>query len=234
MSNTFKGLPVELFEFLQELADNNNRDWFTANKPRYKEIVVEPICDFIDALRPQIQQVSTSFVVDSRPHGGSMFRIYRDTRFSKDKTPYKEHVGCQFRHIAGKDAHAPGFYVHISPMEIFFGGGVWRPPNPVLDKVRNTIVDNPERWANIIGNKTFKRRFGGIRGDGLKRPPRGYSADHPHIVDLKRKSFFALQEVSPDLATSGKLVTEVGRAFTAVSPMMEFITRSLELPYTRR
>ena len=106
MANSFQGFPKETFAFLEQLANNNNREWFNANKTRYKSVVVAPVMDFINAIRPGLQAVSPYYVADSRPHGGSMFRIYKDTRFSRDKRPYKEHVGCQFRHSAGKDAHA--------------------------------------------------------------------------------------------------------------------------------
>jgi len=231
MSNSFPGFPEELFQFLRVLAANNNREWFNENKMRYRKVVVTPVTDFIEAIRPRVEKISKHYTVDSRPHGGSMFRIYRDTRFSKDKTPYKEHVGCQFRHEAGKDAHAAGFYVHLAPDEILFGGGVWNPPNPVLGKIRDAIVDNPNSWKKIVSNKTFKKRFGGVHGDGLQRPPRGFAADHPHIEDLKRKTFFAMQSVDPELALSPQFITEVTGAFKAASPLMEFLTTSLELPY---
>lgn len=231
MKNTFPGFPKEMFQFLDELASNNNRDWFNANKDRYRSAVVTPVGDFIEAIRPKIEKISPHYIVDSRPHGGSMFRIYRDTRFSKDKTPYKEHVGCQFRHEAGKDAHAPGFYVHLATDEILFGGGVWNPPSPVLGKIRDSIVDNANSWKIIKTNKTFIKRFNGIRGDGLKRPPRGYDPEHQHIEDLKRKTFFAMQPASLELAMSPEFITEVTRAFKAASPLMEFLTTSLELPY---
>ena len=231
MTKSFPGFPHKLFQFLEDLAKNNNRDWFNENKERYRNVVVTPVIDFIDAMRPRMQAISPHYVVDSRPHGGSMFRIYRDTRFSKNKQPYKEHVGCQFRHKAGKDAHAPGFYVHLAPDEILFGGGVWNPPNPVLGKIRDAIVDNPNSWKTIKTNRTFIKRFGGFHGDGLQRPPRGYAADHPHIDDLKRKTFFAMQTANLELAMAPEFVTEVTRAFKASSPLMEFLTTSLELPY---
>lgn len=234
MAQSFTGFPKDTFKFLRQLAKNNERDWFNANKDRYRSSVVEPVCDFIIAMGPRLEKISAHYVADPRPHGGSMFRIYRDTRFSNDKRPYKEHIGCQFRHVAGKDAHAPGFYVHIAPNEIFFGGGVWRPPNPILHKIRSAIVEKPESWARIINNKTLKRRFGGVKGDGLKRPPRGFDPTHPYLEDLKRKTFFVLQYVDPGLALTPKFIKEVERAFITASPLMEFVTTALELPYASR
>lgn len=230
-NDAFPGFPEDLFLFLRDLAANNNRDWFNAHKDRYHASIVDPVCDFIEAMRPQLQQISPHYIADSRPHGGSMFRIYRDARFSRDKRPYKENVGCQFRHEAGKDAHAAGFYVHLASDVIFFGGGVWMPPAPVLGRIRDAIVEQPERWNRITRNRTFIKRFGGVHGDGLKRPPRGYAADHPCLEDLKRKTFFARQAGSRELATSPDFINEVTRAFRAASPFMAFLAAALELPF---
>ena len=234
MGNKFRGFPKELFQFLRELSKNNQREWFQEHKSVYREFVVDPVCEFIAAMAPRLQKVSECFVADPRPNGGSMFRIYRDTRFSGDKRPYKENVGCHFRHMAGKDAHAPGFYVHLESQRIFFGGGVWMPPNPVLDKIRDAIVEEPSAWASIVQNKAFMRRFGSVTGDGLKRPPRGYAADHPFVEDLKRKSFYVIQEVEESVAQTPQFIVEVEKAFMATRPLMQFLTTALELPFERK
>ena len=231
MANSFQGFPKEMFTFLEQLANNNNREWFNANKAQYKSEVVAPVMDFIDAIRPRLSNISRYYVADSRPHGGSMFRIYKDTRFSKDKRPYKEHVGCQFRHSAGKDAHAPGFYVHLSPNEVFFGAGIWRPPNPILDKIRTAIVEKPAKWSTVINDKAIQKHFGGITGDGLKRPPRGYPADHPYIEDLKRKSFIAMRQADPELVMTPRFIKEVEKSFSISSPLVEFVTNALGLRF---
>jgi uncharacterized protein (TIGR02453 family) len=230
-NDAFPGFPDDLFLYLHDLAENNHRDWFNSNKERYGASVVDPVCDFIEAMRPRLQQISTHFVVDSRPHGGSMFRIYRDARYVKDKRPYKENVACQFRHEAGRDAHAAGFYVHLANDGIFFGGGVWMPPPPVLGRIRDAIAEQPQRWISITRNKRFSQRFGGVHGESLKRPPRGYAADHPCIEDLKRKTFFARQAGSRELAMSPEFINEVTRAFKAASPFMAFLSDALELPF---
>jgi len=233
MSTQFSGFPKELFTFMRQLAKNNNREWFHANKTRYHEFIVEPMSDFIQAMAYRFDKMAIRFVADPRPHGGSMFRIYRDTRFSKDKRPYKQHVSCHFRHEAGKDAHAPGFYVHLEPGSVFFGGGIWMPPNPVLENIRNTIVENPNAWKRIISNATFKKRFGGVEGDGLKRPPRGFDKEHPFVEDLKRKSFFVIQDVDPALAMTPQFIQEVERAFKTASPLMKYLLFANGLPFER-
>ena len=233
VDDSFPGFPKDFIKFLKDLKKNNRRDWFLENKPRYKKSIVEPICDFVVAMAPRLEKVSNCYIADARPHGGSMFRIYRDVRFSKDKRPYKEHAACHFRHEAGKNAHAPGFYIHFEPKEIMIGGGIWMPPNPNLDKIRQTIVDKPEQWKKIISNKTFKKYFSEISGGGLKRPPRGFDKDHPLIEDLKRKSFFAMHAVDEKLLYTPQFITEVERTFKALSPLLEYLTLALDLPYSR-
>ena len=231
MKDEFKGFPSDLFTFLKELKRNNRRDWFEANKSRYKESVVAPMCAFITAMDARLANVSDCFIADSRPHGGSMFRIYRDTRFSKDKSPYKTHAAVHFRHMSGKDAHAPGFYMHFEPGEVFFGGGIWMPDGPVLRQVRDAIANDPAGWKKATRSPAFRKRFGDVQGDSLKRPPQGYPPDHPLIDDLKRKSFFAVQDVKPSLALTPAFTAEVEKAFVALRPMMRFLTEALELSF---
>ena len=159
-----------------------------------------------------------------------MFRIYRDARFSRDKSPYKTHAACQFRHEAGRDAHAPGFYLHIETGRISIGGGIWRPPSKHLGMIREFIADNPSAWEKLIKSSAAKK-MDGIKGDSLKRPPRGYSPDARHIEDLKRKSFFLMTEFDADLALSPELVSESARVFRHVAKLNHFVTDALELPF---
>jgi uncharacterized protein (TIGR02453 family) len=159
-----------------------------------------------------------------------MFRIYRDTRFSADKTPYKTHAACHFRHEAGRDANAPGFYAHFATDTLMFGGGVWRPPSNRLAQIREAIVDNPSAWAKLTRAKPVKVR-GGIQGERLKRPPRGFDPEHPHIEDLKLKSFYVMAAVEPKLARSPDLPREVAGAFRAAAPLSRFICHALDLPF---
>jgi uncharacterized protein (TIGR02453 family) len=232
MASKFEGFPNETFKFLKDLKKNNDRDWFNANKQRYKDFVVAPMVSFIEAMDGRLAKVSDCFVADPRPNGGSMFRIYRDTRFSHDKTPYKEHIACHFRHMAGKDAHAPGFYVHLEPTEVFFGGGVWHAENAVVNQIRQAIVDDPDGWKAATRKKSFRDRFGGMSdGDMLKRPPQGFDADHPFIEDIKRKDFFGIQTVKPQLARTPKFIDEVTGAFVALKPLMEFLTVAVGLSF---
>jgi uncharacterized protein (TIGR02453 family) len=231
MTSRFDGFPNQTFKFLRDLKKNNDRDWFNANKARYKDYVVAPMVSFIEAMDGRLAKVSDCFVADPRPNGGSMFRIYRDTRFSNDKTPYKEHIACHFRHMAGKDAHAPGFYVHLENEQVFFGGGIWHAENAVLNQIRQAIVDDPDGWKAATRKKAFRERFGGLEGDSLKRPPQGFDPDHPFIDDIKRKDFFGIQSVKPQVARTPEFVDEVTKAFVALKPLMEFLTVAVGLSF---
>lgn len=226
----FNGFPKDFFTFFETLERNNNREWFAANKNRYFESVVNPISEFIVCMAPLLSEISTHYIADPKPHGGSMFRIYRDTRFSKDKTPYKTHAGVQFRHEAGKNAHAPGFYVHLACDGLFFGGGIWQPPGPQLSRIRDFIADNARSWARIT-NATKVKEAGGIKGESLKRPPRGFDAEHVHIEDLKRKSFYVMTEVPASHGLEPGFTQEVAEGFRRAAPLNRFITSALDLPF---
>ena len=230
-TNSFRGFPSDFFAFFRELKDNNERSWFEANKERFKASVQAPMSDFIAAIAAPLARVSKEFIADPRPNGGSMFRIYRDIRFSKDKRPYKEHGACQFRHRLGRDVHAPGFYVHFAPDEVFFGGGLWMPEADALFKVRSRIATKTPAWKKIAAGNDFARRFGGIEGDSLMRPPKGFDPAHPAIADLKRKSFHVMQVSSEKAAQSARFVDEVAAAFKASSPLMRFLCDALGVAF---
>jgi len=225
MTDKFTGFDQDFWQFFSQLKQNNNRDWFADNKARYQDKVVAPISAFIAAIGPGLKQISPHYNADPRPNKGSMFRIYRDVRFSKDKRPYKEHAAAQFRHRMGRDVHAPGFYVHLEAGNIRYGGGIWGPPGDVLRKIRERIADKPGKWQIVLDDSDIQDQFGGIRGDSLKRPPRDFDADSPHIGDIKRKSFFAMKAASNmDVAGTAAFVGEVIETFEAATPLMHFIS----------
>ena len=226
----FKGFPSAFFAFFPELKANNDRGWFEANKTRFRETVQAPMSDFITAMTPHLLRVSKDFVADPRPNGGSMFRIHRDIRFSRDKRPYKEHGACQFRHRLGRDVHAPGFYVHLAPKEVFVGGGLWMPVPDALLKIRSAIAAKPAQWKKIVSNKRFVSAFGGVEGEQLQRPPRGFDANHPFIADIRRKSFVVGRDSSEAQARSPRFVAETAESFAAAAPFMRFLCSALSVP----
>ena len=229
--STFEGFPPGLHQFFVELRANNDRDWFNANKPRYIRDVREPVRAFIDAIRPRLAAISPSYRADSKTNGGSMFRIYRDIRFAKDKRPYKEHAACQFRHLSALDAHAPGFYVHLAPHDVRIGGGIWRPPAKVLHRIREGIVENPINWAMVKDEPTFDGLFEGLEaGDPLRRVPRGFDPESIHAEDLKRRTLFLIRDVDPASIEQSSFIDAVDETFQAAAPLMRFICEALELP----
>ena len=231
MQTTFSGFGAPFFDFFEELKHHNNRAWFQDHKAAYERDVVAQMLAFIEAMGPRLSEISEQYTAIAKKSGGSMFRIYRDIRFSRDKTPYKTHAACQFRHVMGRDAHAPGFYVHLEPDRIAVGGGIWQPPSRYLTRIRETIADSPAAWGKIIGDSELTRRFGGIHGDCLKRAPRGYDPSHPHIADLRRKSFFLMQPIGREAAALPSFVDETAAAFRAADPLMRFICHALDLPF---
>ena len=136
----------ELFAFLRDLAANNDREWFTANKARYVAEVQEPALAFVEDVGVRLPELSRHFVADARTTGGSLFRIHRDVRFSKDKSPYKTNIGIQFRHARSRDVHAPGFYLNLEPDRVFMACGSWRPDRDTLHAFRTAIAAKPGRW----------------------------------------------------------------------------------------
>ena len=218
------------FAFLEELAANNRRDWFQENKERFEEVVKDPALAFISDFGPHLAEVSRHFRADPRPVGGSLFRIYRDVRFSKDKSPYKTHVGIHFRHESSKDAHAPGYYLHLGPAGSFAGVGIWRPDAASLQRIRDAIVERPARWRSIFSSERFTARFA-MAGESLQRAPRGYDPEHPLIEDLKRKDFHAGVELGRDEVGATDFLERFARIAADGRPLARFLCEALAVPF---
>jgi uncharacterized protein (TIGR02453 family) len=216
----------ELFRFLKQVKRHNNRDWFLANKARYQADVRDPCLRFITDFAPHLQGIAPRFAAVPKPTGGSLFRIYRDTRFSADKSPYKTHVGMHFPHkLAGRDVHAPGWYLHLQPGASFAAAGLWHPDGPTLRKVRDAIVQQPKMWRAI--HRAGLR----IEGDALVSPPRGYDREHPFIDDLKRKDFVTSITFSDVRVQSSLFLEEFARACRRMRVLVEFLTEAVGLPF---
>jgi len=221
-------LSPALFRFVGELAANNDRDWFAANKERYEREVREPALAFVTAFGPYLEGISAHFVADARKVGGSLFRIHRDTRFSKDKSPYKTHTGIQFRHERARDAHTPGFYLHLEPRRVFVGVGIWRPPTADARSIRAGIDADPEGWRRAAHGRRFRGSFE-LAGESLKRPPAGFAADHPLLEDLKRKDFIATARLTQRQVTAPDFVERFADLCRTGKPYVAFLCDSLGL-----
>ena len=192
--------------------------------------MLTPALDFINAMEPRLEKISPYFTAIGKRTGGSLMRVYRDTRFSKNKTPYKTNIGIQFRHELGKDVHAPGFFLHIQPKNCFLGTGIWRPDYDTLTAIRTSITEKPGVWKRARDNKRFTQQFR-FGGNQLKRPPRGYAANHPYIEDLKRKDFIAVSEFSIGKIHSKHFVDEVAMRYATAKPFMKFLCSTLSLQF---
>ena len=220
----------ETFKFLTQLKKNNNRDWFNKNKDRYEALVREPSLEFIESAAAPLKKISEHFVAIPKKMGGSLMRVYRDTRFSKDKTPYKTNIGIHFRHEFGKNVHAPGYYLHIAPGETFLGLGIWHPDSDALKKIRSYMQEEPTRWKRAINAKTFKDTFE-LAGASLKKAPLGIEKDHPMIDDLKRKDFIGVTTLGEDTILSNDLLKTVSEHFKKGNNLMRFLCDALRVPF---
>ncbi len=227
----FQGFDNKFFKFFEELQDNNSREWFNNNKNRYEDHIVTPLLAFIEDMQEPLGKVSKNFVANPKKLGGSMFRIYRDVRFSKDKRPYKEHGACQFRHVAGKDAHAPGFYVHLEPGNILVGGGIWKPPSDKLKEIRLAIASDKAGWSRVKDDKRLNSTFKSVNGESLTRPPRGFDPEHPHIDDIKRTTFFVMKPFTKSQISKPDFVDTAANTFKSASPLMKFLCRAVGADY---
>ncbi len=217
-------------KFLKELDQNNNREWFADNKQRYEDEVRTPALNYIESMTASMAKISPFFVVSAKKVGGSLMRVHKDIRFSKDKTPYKTNIGIQFRHARGKDVHAPGFYLHIEPNDVFVAAGIWRPESSTLLNVRTLIDEYPAEWKKLSKQVTNKAGFE-FGGTSLKRPPKGFDKEHPLLEDLKRKDFIAIHNLKLNDLYDKDFNKQTAKLFKAVSPLVKFVCEADDLAF---
>ena len=220
----------KLFTFLRQLKKNNDRKWFTENKPRYQSDVLHPAVELVAELEKPLAKAAPMLEVFPKAHNGSVMRIYRDTRFGKDKTPYKTNVGISVRHQAAKDIHAPGVYIHLDPEECFVGAGCWRPESSVLAAIRAAIDADPKAWKRARDNKAFQAVYD-LSGESLKTSPRDYSKDHPMIEDLRCIDFIAVAPMKPKDFSDDKIVSTIINKIKKAKPLMTFLCDAIDVPY---
>jgi len=219
-------LTSELFSYMRDLKRHNDRDWFLANKARYERAVRAPALQFIADFEPHLRKISKEFLAIARPVGGSLFRIQRDIRFSKDKSPYKDHVGIRFLHKDAKNVHAPVFYLHLQPKGSFAGFGVWHPEPPALAKIRQAIVDDSSGFRKVVDAAAFRKRFN-RDGDSLKRPPRGFDPEHPLVEELKRKDHVGTCPLTDKDIVAAGFDRRLAQIFQAAIPFQRYLCRAL-------
>ena len=214
------------FKFLKDLKANNNREWFAANKPRYETAKAE-FEEFIANLYAKIKTFDASIgEIDPKK---TIFRIYRDVRFSKNKEPYKTNFGAHIHPGEKQAVHSvAGYYIHIEPGgKSMLAGGAYLPQGPWLKAIRQEIDFNGKEFKKIITAKSFKTFFE-LEGEKLKRPPQGYDAEHPDIELLKQKSFLAVHHPTDKLVQSADFLKHCQKTFKALYPFDQFLNRALD------
>lgn len=224
----FQGFPKDGMLFLNQLKKNNNRSWFQKHKEEYEHNVRFPMQCLIASLAREMADVAPEIEFNPKR---SIFRIYRDVRFSKNKSPYKTNIAASFdqRGRNKSPVETPGLYVGIEPGSIFIGGGLYMPTGDQLKAIRKSIVDHPDGYLEIVTDRRFKKQFGNVQGEKLQKAPLGYPKDHPLIEHLKHKQFFVGKEYEDESAClkSGFLGTVV-KVFSDTMPLVRWLTSALK------
>lgn len=226
----FSHFDPSIFDYLKKLEANNNKDWFNDHKQEYEDLVRTPTLNFITEMQSWIKLISPHYEAIPKKMGGSMMRVYRDVRFSKDKSPYKTNVGIQFRHEIGKDVHAPGFYIHIEPGKVFLGAGAWSPASQELKAIRDLMVAKPGPYEDAVNHKPMLENFE-LQGSKLTRPPKGFDKENPLIEEIKRKDFIAVAEFSDNYILEPDLPQRVAKLMGTTQPFMRFLCEALKLRF---
>lgn len=220
----------EAFEFLRQLAANNERSWFEPRKLEFQELCRDPALRLIDALEQPLAAISPHFLASNKAVGGSLFRIYRDVRFAHDKTPYKPWLGIRFKHVSDRSgALAPLLYVHLGPQQCFAGGGLWHPAAPILNRVRNFIAANPQALQDLLADPEFQNyRMG---GESAARAPRGFDPAHPLIEMIKRKDFVAMRDFDAAVVCGPDAVSTIAGYLRGAAALVDYLCATLDLEF---
>jgi uncharacterized protein (TIGR02453 family) len=238
-SDRFTAIRPAALRFLSGLKRRNTKPWFEANRAVYETEVRAPLKALVEEVDVHLARVAPEIVGDPRR---SLFRINRDVRFSRDKSPYKTNAACWFYHqdagrgVGGEASGGAGFYFHFSPTEIFMGGGIWMPPRPTLGKIRERLAEEVEQFERIVLAPAFRRRFGRLDDEAmLKRMPRGYAEDHPAARWLRYQSFTVGRELSRREFHSPRLPQLLARDFAALTPFVRWLNHAVGFaPMTER
>ncbi len=224
MKHVFQGFSREGIAFLRDLKNNNDREWFTPRKSVYEEQLRLPMIELVRAVHGEMLRFAPEYVGEPAK---CVFRIYRDTRFAKDKTPYKTHIAASLGRNGLEKNRGAIYYFSISPEEVEIAGGVYHPEPDVLLAVRRHIARHPEAFRATFGSPKLKKLLGDLQGESAARAPKGFDPEHRAIDLLKRKMYCFFISLDPALATTPRLLGEIAKRFEAMAPFMEFLNRPL-------
>ena len=224
MPSGFPGFPAEMMQFLRGLKRNNRREWFQPRKHLYDQHVKEPMLQLVDALNAELAKFAPEFVTDPKK---AVFRIYRDTRFSPDKTPYKTHVAASFSRRGSDGLGTGGFYFHIAENQIEVAGGVYHPEPSTMLQIRTHIAASHQELRKILGDKKTRKLFRDLHGSELSRAPKGFDPAHPALDLIKKKDWYLDGSVDTAHVTTPLLLREIAERFRAMVPLIEYLNRPL-------
>ncbi len=222
MRSGFPGFPAEGLAFFAALQRNNRREWFQPRKAIFEEKLKQPMRELVGAVNTAMRRFAPDYATDPDK---AIYRIYRDTRFSKDKTPYKDHIAASFSRRG--DKAGAGFYFAVSHKEVAIGGGLYMPEAEALLAIRQHLAERHEEFRKIAGARAVRRLFVEVQGEQLTRVPKGYCSDHPAADLLRFKQYLLYVELPPELATTPAVYTEVVKHFRAMTPFVEFLNARL-------
>ena len=224
MSTPITCLSTDALAFLRALKRNNRREWFKPRKEKYEQLVRTPMVGFIERLATDLRAFAPDLIASPKV---SLYRIYRDTRFSENKTPYKTHVAAVFPCRTLPKHQGAGLYFHVSPDEVWIGGGMYAPDTSQIQAVREHIARNVRRLRTIVESPSFRRTVGRLEGERLQRVPRGFPKDHEAAEYLRFRQFLAGAEFPPAFATKPRFYATVVKVFREVSPLVRFLNEPL-------
>ncbi len=220
MATVFSGFPPEAMQFFRGLARNNNRDWFLPRKNIFEEKVKQPMRELVAAVNAGMQRYAPDHVTEPEK---AIYRFYRDTRFSKDKTPYKDHIAATFPRRGLSRHEGAGYYFAVSHKEVAIGGGVYMPMPETLRAIREHIAGRPAEFRRLLSGAATKKLYGAVQGEQLSRVPKGFPPDHPAADLLRYKQFLFYVELPPDLAGSREIAGAITQHFRAISGFVDFL-----------
>jgi uncharacterized protein (TIGR02453 family) len=220
----FPGFPESSLKFLKQLRRHNNREWFASNKSTYEQSVKTPLQELVSALAIELHPFAPDVTVDPAK---SIYRIYRDVRFSPDKSPYKTHVAAIFPVRGLPKNSGPGLYFHFSADEVLVAGGVYAPGTSELRSIREYIAGHHSKLTGVLQDRRFRKVFAGLEGEQLKKLPKGFLPGHPAEPYLRYKQFLFGKQFAPELALSKKLISEILTVYKAGMPLIRFLAEPL-------
>lgn len=226
MRSKFPGFSPQALAFLRSLKHNNRREWFQPRKAEYEKLIKLPMLDLIGCLNQEFARFAPHYVTSPQK---ASYRIYRDTRFSKDKSPYKTHISAIFPRYTAPKREGAVLYFHFTEKELLVFGGVYMPEREELLAYRTLLQDRYQELLDILSDKKLRRLLGELQGEQLSRMPKGFPTDHPAESLLRHKQWYLENTLDVSTVTSPRLLPELARHFEVMAPMVEFLNQAFAL-----